>query len=262
MPPGDGTKPAAQASAKPDTAAMESPWLIAISYQAALRREMDAVANNMANMNTPAYKAERMMFAEYLVRPQKNAPMSFVQDKGMMRDLREGPLTKTGNPLDLALTGDGYFVIDTGQGERYTRSGRFQLDADGQITNQLGQRVLSAAGQPIIVPPGTANISIAPDGTVSAGTEVIGTIGIVAFDNPRGLKREANNLYVSDAAPRPAEGTHVMQGMLEESNVNPIEEMTKMIEIHRAYASNQRLLQDEHDRMRRAIGQIVGPARS
>jgi flagellar basal-body rod protein FlgF len=241
---------------------MESPWLISISYQAALRREMDAVANNMANMNTPAYKAERMMFSEYLVRPQKNVPMSFVQDKGMARDLREGPLTTTGNPLDLALTGDGYFMIGTENGERYTRSGRFQLDANGQITNQLGQPVLSAAGQPITIPPDTANITVAPDGTLSAGTEVIGTIGIVGFDNPRMLKREANNLYAADGAPRPAEDTHVMQGMLEESNVNPIEEMTKMIEIQRAYAANQRMLQDEHERIRRAIGQIIGPARS
>lgn len=115
---------------------MESPWLISLSHQVALKREMDAVANNMANMNTPAYKAERMMFAEYLVRPQKDAPLSFVQDKGMMRDLRDGPLTNTGNPLDLALTGDGYFMVDTENGQRYTRSGRFQLDADGQITNQ------------------------------------------------------------------------------------------------------------------------------
>jgi flagellar basal-body rod protein FlgF len=241
---------------------MESPWVISISYQAALRRQMDAVAHNMANMNTPGYKAERMLFSEFLVRPQKNAPMSFVQDKGMMRDLRDGPLTNTGNPLDLALTGDGYFVIGTDNGERYTRSGRFQLDADGQITNQLGQRVLSAAGQPIAVPPGTTNISIAPDGTVSAGTEVIGTIGIASFDNPRAMKREANNLYAAEGAPRAAEGTRVMQGMLEESNVNAIQEMTNMIEIHRAYTSNQRLLQDEHERIRRAIGQIVGPARS
>ena len=241
---------------------MESPWLIAISHQVALKREMDAVGHNIANVNTPAYKAERMMFAEYLVRPQKDAPMSFVQDMGMMRDLRDGPLTKTGNPLDLAITGDGYFIVQADNGQRYTRSGRFQLDADGQITNQLGQPVLSGAGQPVIIPPGTTNISIAPDGTVSAGTEVVGTIGIVTFDDPRAMKREANNLYATDAAPGQAENARVLQGMLEESNVNAIQELTTMIEIHRAYEKNQRVLQDEHDRMRRAIGQIAAPARS
>jgi flagellar basal-body rod protein FlgF len=241
---------------------METPWLISLSHQVALKREMDAIANNIANVNTPAYKAERMMFTEYLVRPQKDAPLSFVQDMGMMRDLRDGPLTKTDNPLDLALTGDGYFTIQTENGERYSRSGRFQLDADGQITNQLGHPVLSAAGQPIVIPPGTANISIAPDGTVSAGTEVVGAIGVVAFDNPRAMRREANNLYAAGAPPLPAERTRVLQGMLEQSNVNAIQEVTNMIEVHRAYAANQRVLQDEHERIRRAIGQIVGPART
>ena len=237
---------------------MESPWLISISYQAALRREMDAVAHNMANMNTPGYKAERMMFAEYLVRPQKNAPLSFVQDKGMMRDMRDGPLTNTGNPLDLALTGNGYFMIGTENGERYSRSGRFQLDADGQITNQLGQPVLSAAGQPIAVPPGTSNISIAPDGTVSAGTEVVGTIGIVDFDSPRGMKREANNLYAAAGAPRPAEGTRVMQGMLEESNVNAIQEMSQLIMVTRAFDNITALMRDSEGSLDEAIKTLGG----
>lgn len=241
---------------------METPWLIAISRQAALQRDMDVVANNIANINTPGYKAERMMFSEYLVRPQKNVPLSFVQDKGMMRDLREGPLTKTGNPLDLALMGDGYFMVETENGQRFTRSGRFQLDADGRIINQLGQPVLSAAGQPVVIPPGSDNITIAPDGSVSAGTDIVGTIGIVAFDNPRMMKREANNLYAMDEAPKPAPRTRLMQGMLEESNVNAVQEMTNMIEVNRTYAANQRVLQDEHDRIRRAIGQIVGNART
>jgi flagellar basal-body rod protein FlgF len=223
---------------------------------------MDAVANNVANVNTPGYKAERMLFAEYLVRPQKNVPLSFVEDKGMIRDLSEGPLTKTGNPFDLALNGDGFFTVGTPEGQRYTRSGRFQLDADGQIVNQTGQPVLSAGGQPITIPPGSRNVSIAPDGSVSADTEVVGTIGIVQFENPREMKREANNLYATDAAPVPNERTRILQGMLEESNVNAVQELTNMIEVHRAYTANQRVLQDEHDRLQRAIRQIVGSSGS
>lgn len=219
---------------------------------------MDVVANNIANMNTPAYKAERVLFSEYMVRPQRNVPLSFVEDKGMIRDLSEGPLTKTGNPFDLAVSGDGYFIVGTETGERYTRSGRFQLDADGQMTNQLGQPVLSAAGQPIIVPPGTRNVSITPDGTVSADTEVVGTVGVVRFENPRDLKREANNLYAAEETPQPDENSRVLQGMLEESNVSAVQEMTTMIDIHRSYAANQRLLQDEHERIRRAVRVIVG----
>lgn len=241
---------------------MESPWLIAISRQVALRREMDVVANNIANVNTPAYKAERMLFSEYMVKPQKDAPLSFVEDKGMIRDLREGQLTKTGNPLDLALSGDGFFLVETEGGQRFTRSGRFQLNADGQIVNQLGHPVLSATGQPIIIPPDATDIAIAPDGVVSADTTAVGRIGVVNFDNPRAMRREANNIYATEEAPAPVEGARVLQGMLEESNVNAIQEMTNMIEVHRAYASNQRALQDEHERMRRAIRQIVGSSGS
>lgn len=237
---------------------MESPWLIAISRQVALQRKMDAVANNVANMNTPAYKSEQVSFAEYLVEPQKNVPLSFVEDRGMVRNLTEGPLTKTGNPFDLALSGDGYFIVGTEGGERYTRSGRFQLDAGGQIVNQMGQPVLSASGQPVIIPPGAKDVSIAPDGTVSADAEIVGTIGVVKFADPRSMKREANNLYATDAAPTPGDRASVLQGMLEQSNVNAVEELTNMIEVHRAYAANQRVLQDEHERLRRAARVIVG----
>jgi len=241
---------------------MESPWLIAISRQIALQREMDAVANNVANMNTPAYKSEHVLFAEYLVRPQRNVPLSFVEDKGMVRNLSEGPLTKTDNPFDLAINGDGYFIIGTQDGQRYTRSGRFQLDATGQLVNQMGQPVLGNSGQPVIIPPGTRNVSIAPDGTVSADTSVVGTVGVVRFDNPRNLKREANNLYATDDTPAPDGRSRILQGMLEESNVNAVQEMTNMIEVHRAYEANQRVLQDEHERIQRAVRVIAGGSAS
>lgn len=119
---------------------MESPWLIGLSRQVALKREMDVVAHNVANMNTPAFKAERVLFSEDLVQPQRNVPLSFVEDKAMLRDLTEGPLTETGNPLDLAISGGGFFIVGTDTGERYLNSGRFELDAERQIINRLGHR--------------------------------------------------------------------------------------------------------------------------
>lgn len=241
---------------------MESPWLISISRQAALQRQMDAVANNIANMNTPAYKSESIMFNEYLVSPQRNVPLSFVEDKGMVRDLSEGPLTQTGNPFDVALSGDGYFKVSTANGERYTRSGRFQLDADGQLVNHEGHPVLSGSGQPILIPQGTRDVTIAPDGTVSADTQVVGSIGVVRFDDQRALKREGGNLYTTDATALPDDRTRVLQGMLEESNVNAINEITKMIEVQRAYTANQRVLEDEHNRILRAARTITGTSQS
>ncbi len=237
---------------------MESPALITLSRQLTLRREMDVVANNIANMNTPSFKGEQMMFVEYLVKPERNQPLSFVQDFGMVRDMTEGPLAPTNNPLDIAISGDGFFTVDTENGARYTRSGRFQLDQDGQVTNQLGQPLLTQDGQPIVVPPGSGPITIASDGTFSAGTDTFGTIGIVTFDNPRDMKREANNLFNTDEPPQPAIDSQIMQGMLEESNVSGIAEMTRMIEIHRRYTSNQRLMQQEHDRIRRSITKLTG----
>ncbi len=237
---------------------MESPTLITLSRQLTLRREMDVIANNIANMNTPSYKGEKMMFVEYLVEPQKDQPLSFVQDYGMVRDMTEGPLATTNNPLDIAISGEGFFSVETEDGTRYTRSGRFQLDRDGQVTNQLGQPLLTAGGQPIVVPPGSGPITIASDGTLSAGTQVLGTIGLVTFDKPKEMQREANNLFKTDEPPQPVADSQIMQGMLEESNVSGITEMTKMIEIHRRYTSNQRLMQQEHDRIRRSISRLTG----
>ena len=132
---------------------METSTYIALSRQMALRRELDIVAHNIANAETPAYKAERMIFREFLAKPEFREKLSFVQDIGLSRDLSEGPLATTGNPLDLAISGDGYFVIETALGDRYTRHGRFQLDAEGQLVTGTGDVVQSDAGA-IQVDPG------------------------------------------------------------------------------------------------------------
>ena len=241
---------------------MESPTLIALSRQMALRREMDLVANNIANAHTPSYQREKMIFVEYLAKPHKGSPLSFVQDFGTARDLSAGQLTKTNNSLDIALSGEGYFAVETERGPRYTRSGRFQLNADRLVTTQQGHPVLSAGGQPIAIPPDATEISIATDGTVSADSQVIDTIGVVTFGEPQKMQREFGNLFTADEQPAPTEETKILQGMLEEANVNAVVEMTRMIEIHRTYSSNQRLLQDEHDRQKQAISRLTRPARN
>ncbi|NKB56789.1 MAG: flagellar basal-body rod protein FlgF [Alphaproteobacteria bacterium] len=237
---------------------MENPGYIALSRQLALRRDMDVVANNIANMNTPAFKAERVIFREFIEEPEPKQPLSFVQDFGMARNLTEGPAAATGNPLDLAISGPGYFSVETPEGLRYSRHGRLQLDGQGQLVNSQGSPVLSAGGAPITIPPGGGDVTVAADGTVSANNGTIAKIGLSEFEDQTGLKRDANGLY--DANDQPAQAatkSRVMQGMLEQSNVQPIIEMTRMIDIHRSYQAAQKLVTSEHEQAMRAINKLA-----
>lgn len=219
---------------------------------------MSVVAHNIANMNTPAYKAEKMIFREYIDEPTRKESLSFVQDYGMSRDLSEGPITTTGNSLDLAISGPAYFSVEAGAGPRYTRHGQFQLDGQGQIVNGQGSPVLSAQGAPIVVPVGSGQLTISGDGTVSGNNGTIGQIGLYEFADDSALKREAYGLYTAgDQQPQAATGSKMMQGMLEQSNVQAIVEMTRMIEIHRSYQSTANLIKSDHDQSMRAIGKLT-----
>lgn len=238
---------------------METTSYIALSRQMVLRREMDIVANNIANANTPAYKGERMVFREYLAQANRGEKLSFVQDIGLARDFREGPMTKTDNPFDLAINGEGYFIIDTPLGERYTRHGRFQIDANGQLVTGQGYPVRGEAG-PINVPFDQGEINIASDGTLSTADGTFANLAIVTFEDQQALKRAANNLYIADEEePAPVEQPHVVQGMLEDSNVEPVLELTRMMTVMREYQSVGKFIQQEHDRQKKAIERLGRP---
>jgi len=247
---------------------MENAGYITLSRQLVLTREMAVIANNIANMNTPAFKAERMIFREFIDKPKSEDKLSFVQDIGMARNLSEGPVVSTGNPLDLAITGSGYFSVDTADGVRYTRLGRFQLDGDSRIVNDQGDPVLSDSGAPITIPPGAGALSIAADGTITAAngtsrddatvTTIVGRIGLFEFADENALKRDAGGKYdAGDQQPETANDSKIMQGMLEQSNVQAILEMTRMIDVHRAYQSTQRLLSTQHEQALRAINKLI-----
>lgn len=234
---------------------MENSSYVALSRQMTLANEMTIVANNIANANTPAYKAEKMVFREFLDQPTRGEQLSFVQDVGLARDLSEGPMTATGNPLDIAINGKGYFVVDTPMGERYTRHGRFQLDANGQVVTGAGHPVRGLAG-PIIVPPNQGDIAIAEDGTISTEEGIIGNLQLVDFEDEQLLRKGANGLYSSEDPPENIQTPSVSQGMLEESNVEPIIELTRMIQVHRDYQSVQNFIKAEHDRQKTAIQRL------
>lgn len=244
---------------------MENSLLIALSRQDALQRQMNVIANNIANMNTTAFKGERMMFVQHLVAnkgSESRTPDSYamVRDLSTVRNTGEGPIQMTSNPLDVAIHGDGYFAVQTADGERYTRNGHFRLDQSGQLVTQEGAPVLSDSGQPFYFAPTDGDISIARDGTVSTNNGQIGRLRVVTFDNENDLKIVAGGLYSTDAQPKTSDTADVVQGALEGSNVQPIVEMTRMIEVHRAYDNASQMIDKEDQRIRKMISELTNSA--
>lgn len=236
---------------------MENAVFIGLSQQMALKRRMDITANNLANVNTTAFKSEHPLFEEFLVEKTNESSVSYVQDYGSYRDLREGEFTRTGRPLDLAISGEGYFTIQSDQGIRYTRNGSFRLNPTGDIVTINGEPLLDETGRNITVDMQYQETSVAPDGTVTTAPGQTQKIGIVRFDNPQILKQVGNGLYDAEGNTEiTAVDAKILQRTLEQSNVQPILEMTSMIDIMRAYQSAQQLLDSEHDLQLKAIQQM------
>jgi flagellar basal-body rod protein FlgF len=239
---------------------MENSLSVVLSRQGVLTRQMDVIATNLANANTSGFKAESMIFSEFLEPTSKSGPpLSMVYDVTFLRDMSEGTMKGTNNPLDLAISGEGYFAVDAPQGERYTRLGAFQLDNQGQIVTLAGSPVLSAGGGPITIPPGTSTITITRDGTVSADAVEIGNLRVVTFAEPQALSKDGNGLYdPKGQAPQPTAEAVILQGMIEGSNVKGVVEMTRMIKVVRSYQAAGKMAENEHKRILDAIQIIVG----
>ena len=248
---------------------MENSIYTGLSRQMALRRQMEVVANNVANMNTAGFRSQQMLFLEAVMEADqpgisRDSEVSMVIDQGVVRDLRPGRLEQTGNPLDVAIQGDGYMVVETPSGPRYTRSGHLAIDEERRLTNAIGLPLLGENDQPMVIPQTARDITIAASGAVSyidgAGdpTELIelGRIKLVAFNDEINLTTLGGGLYVTNEAPHEAQNTNLIQGAVEQSNVQPVVEMTRMIEVSRQYASTQKLLDDEHERINTAVRRI------
>ncbi|MCG5243702.1 flagellar basal-body rod protein FlgF [Azospirillum doebereinerae] len=236
---------------------MENSIYVALSRQMSLQRQLDVTSNNIANMNTTGYKNQRMLFTEFLEKPGLHEKVSFVQDRAVVRDLSVGAMTQTGNPMDLALTGHGYFTVDTASGPRYTRAGNFKLNDQRQMVDGGGLPVLADNGQPITIPAGTSDVKVSGDGTVSTELGPVGKLNVVTFKNEQLMTEVGSGLYVSDEQPQPAPAdTKVAQGLLEGSNVKPVVEMTQMIEVQRSYMSAQKVIENEHERIRSMIQKL------
>ncbi len=238
---------------------MENSLYIAVSYQSALQNQMDTIANNLANVSTPGFKNEQILFQEYLAQAVAADDVSFVQDIGVARDFREGAFSKTSNPLDVAVSGRGWLEVDTPNGMRYTRNGHMAMSAEGRLVTTAGNPVLDENDRPITVPPGSDSITISADGTVSADRQAVGRLKLVQFDNEQLLRAEGDSLYRTDAPPAPASGARVVQGMIEESNTRPIVEITNMISALREFQAAQQIIEQEHESQLHAINTLTAP---
>ncbi|MFT6510230.1 MAG: flagellar basal-body rod protein FlgF [Parvibaculaceae bacterium] len=241
---------------------MENSLLIGLSRQMTLRREMDVIANNLANMNTIGYKEETPVFEEFIMPTAKqdsaDSTLSFVNDIGMYRNMADGGLTTTDNALDFALSGAGYFQVENEDGTFYTRNGHFQLNAQGQLSTPNGDLVLSDGGAPISFTADDGAIVVASDGTISTDNGQRGKLAVVTFENPREMRKIGSNLLQTGEEGQPAKATAVVQGALEASNVNAIEQMTSMIEVLRSYTSANKMIETAEDMKRKAISTIAG----
>lgn len=239
---------------------MENSIYVGLSRATVLQTQMDMVANNVANMDTPGYRTQNLLFKEMVEKPSgQKFPYSMVSEIGQFETTTPGTMHTTGNRLDVALQGPGFFGVVTPGGIRYTRAGNLTLDANGQIVTASGLPIASSGGSPITVPAGTSELSIDEAGNISTEDGQIGQLQVSEFSNTDALTLEGSGLYRPDngASPTPATKTRVMQGMLEGSNVQGVVEMTRMIGILRDYQSLQRLLQNEHDMSRSAIQRIT-----
>lgn len=240
---------------------MDTSLYVGLSRQVALTRELEVVAHNIANMNTVAFRAERTLFDEAMAKAGSADPVAFVIDRATYTDTRPGALVRTESDLDVALRGEGWISVEGIDGAaRYTRDGRLAISPDGVLTNLNGQPVLDDTGAPVFLPPNIRVLDIGRDGTLTADGEQIGRIGIFEFENTQTLKREEGGLYSAEVEPFPAANTTLVQGMLEQSNVEPILELTRMLDISKAYQNASRVVQDGGDLKKDAISRIGRPA--
>lgn len=237
---------------------MENVTYIGISQQMALQQQIEVTANNIANMNTPGFKAQNVLFTDYITQPKNAQKIHQSLDYATYQDLSIGNLIQTSNTLDFAIHGEGYFTIQTPQGVRYTRDGGFALNDRRELVTKSGMLVLNDNENSIVVPAEATQIRVSDDGTISSEQGDIGRLRIVTFANPQELRRSGDNLLEARGEqPVPFPDRKVTQGQLEGSNVNPVAEMNRMIELMRMFQGAQKLIQGDHDRQLAAIQKLT-----
>lgn len=231
---------------------MDAAGYATLNRQSGLMREMGVVANNIANASTTGFRREGVVFSEFVAALDEDPSLSMAYASGRQVDLSQSTIAQTGGTFDFAIQGEGFFLIDTPQGQRLTRAGSFTPNDAGDLVTPEGYRLLDAGGAPIFIPPDAKGVGMSTDGTLSAGGQPIAQIGLWQPSDPLALRHQSGTLFDGGAV-EPAEGAMVLQGMLEDSNVEPVSEIARMIEVQRAYELGQKFLDAEDARVRGVI---------
>ena len=229
-----------------------------LTRQAGLLNEMRVVANNIANLSTTGFRSETMIFSEYIMPlGADEGSMSMARANAHSTSFQQGSLTQTRGTFDLAINGNGFFQLETPAGVRLTRAGAFSPNAVGELVSTDGHRLLDAGGAPILAPLDASQINISADGTLSADGNPIAQIGLVRPSVPTDLTREDGVKFRTDSELLSADGATISQGFLESSNVEAVQQISRMIEVQRSYEMGQSFLEKEDERLR-SIMTLVG----
>ena len=226
---------------------------IATTGMAAQQLNVEVISNNIANISTTGFRREGVIFSEYVKRLEDAPSLSMARASARLVDLSQGELSRTGGDFDFAIQGDGFFLIETPDGQHLSRAGHFTPNAEGELVNPDGYRLLDAGGAPIFVPPDVGSVSLANDGTLSAQGVPLAQVGLWQPVDPISLRHVQGTLFSADAAEPMEEPGLILQGYLESSNVNPMAEIARMIEVQRAYEMGQKLLDREDERIRNTV---------
>lgn len=242
---------------------MENSTLVALSGQLALKRKLDVIANNVANINTDGFKrlsvdfeAAGMPRAEVVLFPRRDRDPAFVREQTTVSDFSVGTVDVTGNDLDVALSdANSFFAVGTPAGERYTRAGAFQIDGSGRLVTADGRPVLGEGGE-IVFTAEESNIHIAADGTISTSAGPKDRLKLARFADTSVLERQGDNLYSATVPPAPPESPGVRQGAIERSNISGVQELTALIDVQRAYERLTTLMRQQNDLRSKAIDRL------
>ena len=232
---------------------------LALNRQVGLRREMTAIANNVANIDTPGYRREGLVFAEFVQRTGAGESLSMADSGASFASADQGELRMTGAALDLALESEGFFQTRSADGPLLTRAGAFQRSPEGLLVTSDGRPVLDTGGGTIFLPPDAASVSVAADGTLSVDGAAQAQLGVVPAP-PEALTRVGGTAFAPTEGVEPVAAPRIRQGALELSNVGPVEEIARMIAVGRAYQQAQTLISDEDERLRETVRKLGQPA--